>query len=164
MRKWDKRVQQLAQRELAQAPLPIGGIRESERSADGGQRFARLLGRLYEEGSTAARRRLLEELLRPMSTFALIGVANGLFARIKARSAEWQPFQLRDEDIAMVDTRDVVALVEHAVAGNAHTTATLTATVRNTAELAHLAAAHALPMQVPSTAAPATQDPAMSSR
>lgn len=71
-----------------------------------------LAGQLYEAAPTAARIRLLESLLRRMSVYALIGIANGLFAQIKSASAEWQGFRLRAEDIKRVGANDVAALVD----------------------------------------------------
>jgi hypothetical protein len=74
--------------------------------------LTRLVGKVYEDAPISERNRLLEALIRPMGVISLITVANGLFAKIKFRSAHWQIWPANLEDIQNIGTGDILALVD----------------------------------------------------
>ena len=74
--------------------------------------LTQLVGKVYEDAPISDRSRLLEALIRPMGVISLMTVANGLFAKIKFRSAHWQTWPANLEDIQSVGTGDVLALVD----------------------------------------------------
>lgn len=71
-----------------------------------------LIARFFEESPPAVQGRLLEHLLKPLGLLSLAAVANGVFARITLRNGWSQP-QIHTDDIARVDSGDVMALVHH---------------------------------------------------
>jgi hypothetical protein len=72
-----------------------------------------LVGRVYESAPPEARRRLIEQLLRPLGVLSLFGVAGGIFARARLRGG-WVDPRIRIEDLQAVRADDVVALVDFA--------------------------------------------------
>jgi hypothetical protein len=70
-----------------------------------------LVEQVYSGAPAPERRRLLEHLLQPLSLLSLFTVANGVFARIWFRRG-WQDLDIRIDDLDMVGTGDVVALVD----------------------------------------------------
>jgi len=73
--------------------------------------IAQLLGKVYASAPVAERIRLIEHLLRPLSIFALLAVANGAFARVWLRDPR-QNLRFQPEDILTVDASDVIALAD----------------------------------------------------
>jgi hypothetical protein len=71
----------------------------------------RLVGQVYAAAPAVERRRLLEHLMRPLGLLSLLGVANGVFAKIWFRRG-WQDFQIRIEDTQIVGADDVIELVK----------------------------------------------------
>jgi len=72
-----------------------------------------LVAEVYEAAPAEERRRLIEQLLRPLGVLPLVAIAGGVFAKIRFRSG-WQVLNVRAEDIRSVRAADVSALVEHA--------------------------------------------------
>lgn len=79
-----------------------------------------LVGKIYEAAPPTMRVRMLETLLRPLGVLALVGVCNGLFAKIWFRSG-WSELQLRPEDVQMVQGFDVAALTDYIQQASART-------------------------------------------
>lgn len=123
---------------------PLADHDASEASTAQRRMIAVLAGQLYGDAPTTVRSRILETLLRPMSVFSLIGVANGLFAQIKAGNAEWQGFKVRAEDIGRVGMNDVVELVDMVQRGGGDVVRSLGAIVAMSPVLAQSVAASAL--------------------
>lgn len=73
--------------------------------------LAQLVGRVYETAPPPVRSQLLVQLLRPMGVLSLMAVANGVFAKIRFRSAGATP-AISADDLSGVHGGDVVALVE----------------------------------------------------
>lgn len=59
------------------------------------------------------RRRVLEQLVRPMGLLSLVAVADGVFAGMRLRSG-WQELQIRIEDLPSVHASHVIALTDYA--------------------------------------------------
>jgi len=74
--------------------------------------IAQLVGRVYELAPPAERRRLLEQLLKPLGVLSLVAVANGIFASIRLRGG-WSEMQVRAEDAQNVQPGDIITLVNH---------------------------------------------------
>lgn len=72
-----------------------------------------LVAQVYESAPTAERCHLVETLLRPLGVLSLVAVANGIFAKIRFRSAG-QELNVRVDDLQNVHAADMVALVHHA--------------------------------------------------
>ncbi|WP_431275954.1 hypothetical protein ACQ858_06625 [Variovorax ureilyticus] len=72
-----------------------------------------LVAEVFEEAPPAERCSLVEMLMRPLGVLSLVAIANGIFAKIRFRSAGQEP-GVRFEDIQNVHAADVVALVHHA--------------------------------------------------
>ena len=79
----------------------VGEVYEGASPPVQNQMLAQLVGQVYETAAPAERARLLEQLLHPLGVFALLAVANGIFARIRFR-AGWQAMQIRMEDAVEV--------------------------------------------------------------
>lgn len=73
--------------------------------------ISQLVAQVYESASPALRRRLLEQLLRPLGVLSLVAVANGIFADIRFQRG-WPDMHIQIEDAQKVQASDVVALVE----------------------------------------------------
>jgi len=74
--------------------------------------IAHLVGQVYEAAPPAERRRLLEQLLKPLGVLSLVAVANGIFAKIRFRGG-WPALHVRLEDAQNVQASDVITLVNH---------------------------------------------------
>lgn len=141
--------------DVASQPFSAGQMPPSEQIVDAyamaapatrRRLIAELVGQLYEHSPATVRSRLLEKLLRPMSVFTLISIANGQFAQIKMRNAEWQGFQLRTEDIRGISANDVIALVDRVQQVGDDAIQSLAVVIRETPSLAETAAAKTLLM------------------
>jgi hypothetical protein len=75
--------------------------------------IAQLVGEVYESAPAVDRGRFLEQLLRPLGVLSLVGIADGIFAKIRFRSG-WQDLSVRLDDIQTVRSDHVIALVDHA--------------------------------------------------
>jgi len=71
-----------------------------------------LVGAVFESAPAAERRRLLEQLLRPLGALSLVAIAGGIFAKLRFRGG-WDDFQVRLDDAQNVKASDVIALVDH---------------------------------------------------
>lgn len=72
-----------------------------------------LVAEVYEAAPPAVRRRVLEQLVRPMGLLSLVAVADGVFAGMRLRSG-WQELQIRIEDLPSVHASHVIALTDYA--------------------------------------------------
>ena len=70
-----------------------------------------LVARVYEDAPAEERIRLVEYLVRPLGLFALLAVANGVFARIWFRNPG-QELRMSIEDALNVRPDDVMALAD----------------------------------------------------
>ena len=84
---------------------------ESATPEDQTRMLSQLVCEVYENAPLPVRGLLLDKLLRPIGVLSLVTLAGGIFAKIRFRSA-LQAAPLRIEDIEIVGTRDVLALVD----------------------------------------------------
>ena len=73
---------------------------------------ATLVGRVYEAAPPTVRRRLLMDLMQPLSLLSLVAVAGGVFASLRFRNVP-EPLNLRLEDTLRVSPSDVMALTDY---------------------------------------------------
>lgn len=95
------------------APAP-GNVLASYESAGPEARsriLTELVGQVYEVAPLSTRRRLLETMLRPMGVLGLVTVAGGVFVKLRFGMGLHEA-HLRLEDVGLVDTSDVSALVD----------------------------------------------------
>jgi hypothetical protein len=71
-----------------------------------------LVGKIYEAAPIAERCRMLEHLMKPLSALALVGVCNGIFAKIWFRSG-WHEVHIWPEDAQTVQGIDVTSLADY---------------------------------------------------
>jgi hypothetical protein len=71
-----------------------------------------LIAKAYEEAPPSIRRRMLEHLLRPLGILSLMGVSNGVFARVCER-AGWSDFSIRIADTQKIGSNEVMALASY---------------------------------------------------
>ena len=74
--------------------------------------IAQLVGQIYKTAPASERCRMLEQLMKPLGVLSLVGVANGIFAKIWFRSG-WHNLHIRPEDADRVQVSDVIALVQY---------------------------------------------------
>ena len=74
--------------------------------------LATLVGKVYEVAPPTLQSRLLHQLIRPLGMLSLLGVADGIFAKLWFRST-WPDMQAQLEDAPSVQGSDVILLVEH---------------------------------------------------
>jgi len=79
-----------------------------------------LVGKIYDAAPITERCRLLEHLMKPLGALALVGVCNGIFAKIWFRSG-WHNLHIRPDDAQSVQGIDVISLVEYVQQANAET-------------------------------------------
>ena len=79
-----------------------------------------LVAKIYDAAPLTERCRLLEHLMKPLGALALVGVCNGVFAKIWFRSG-WHNLQIRPEDAQTVQSIDVVSLVDYVQQASAET-------------------------------------------
>jgi hypothetical protein len=79
-----------------------------------------LVGKIYDAAPITERCRLLEHLMKPLGALALVGVCNGIFAKIWFRSG-WNNLHIRPDDAQSVQGIDVISLVEYVQQANAET-------------------------------------------
>lgn len=72
----------------------------------------RLVALVYEAAPASERRLLLDQMLRPLGVLSLVGVAGGIFARMRFRGG-WQGADFQLEDLRKVRPADVIALVDY---------------------------------------------------
>ena len=97
------------------APAP-GNVLASYESAGPEARsriLTELVGQVYEVAPLSTRRRLLETMLRPMGVLGLVTVPGGVFVKLRfGPGMGLHEAHLRLEDVGLVDTSDVSALVD----------------------------------------------------
>ncbi len=74
--------------------------------------IAELVGQVYETAPATEKSRLLEHLLRPLGVLALVGLAGGIFAKIRFQGG-WPDLHVRLEDAQRVQASDVVTLADY---------------------------------------------------
>ena len=79
-----------------------------------------LVGEIYDAAPLTERCRLLEHLMKPLGALALVGVCNGIFAKIWFRSG-WHNLHIRPEDAQAVQAIDVISLVDYVQQASAET-------------------------------------------
>ena len=79
-----------------------------------------LVGKIYDAAPATERCRMLEYLMKPMGVLALVGVCNGIFAKIWFRSG-WHDLHIRPEDAQTVQSIDVISLVNYVQQASAET-------------------------------------------
>lgn len=79
-----------------------------------------LVGKIYDAAPMTERCRLLEHLMKPLGALALVGVSNGIFAKIWFRGG-WHNLRIRPEDAETVQGVDVISLVEFVQQSSAET-------------------------------------------
>lgn len=84
--------------------------------------LSQLVVAAFKAAPPLVRRQLLERLIRPLGLLSLAAVAGGIFAKIRLRSG-WENLQVQIEDVQNVNTRDLIALVEHVQQVSAETVA-----------------------------------------
>ena len=99
-----------------------------------------LVGKIYESAPPTLRVRMLETLLKPLGVLALVGVCNGLFAKIWFRSG-WHDLQIQPEDAQMVQGIDVASLTDYIQQASAGTIDGLAAVLSSAPMMTYSAAA-----------------------
>jgi hypothetical protein len=99
-----------------------------------------LVGKVYDTAATAERCRMLEHLMKPLGALALVGVCNGIFAKIWFRSG-WQDLHIRPEDAQTVQSIDVISLVNYIQQASAETINGLASLLTTSPMMAYSAAA-----------------------
>ena len=82
--------------------------------------ISELVGKVYDIAATTERCRMLEHLMKPLGALALVGVCNGIFAKIWFRSG-WHDLHIRPEDAQTVQSIDVISLVNYVQQASAET-------------------------------------------
>ena len=75
--------------------------------------IAQLVGQVYEAAPPLVQRRLLAQLIQPLSLLSLAAVANGIFASLRLRSAEASNPAGLESVNHNVQTHDVILLVNY---------------------------------------------------
>lgn len=88
-----------------------GGIAELETARVRESTFAQLVARIYDVARPSERCRILEHLMRPLGVLALVGICNGIFAKIWFRNG-WHDLHIRPEDAQAIRSEDIVSLVD----------------------------------------------------
>ncbi len=107
------------------------------------QMLTELVSQVYETAPLPARRSLLETLLRPMGVLGLVTVAGGIFARLRFGMGPYEA-PLRLEDVVLVHTSDVAALVDRLQQASNTALLSLTQVIAASPMLASSAAASVL--------------------
>jgi hypothetical protein len=79
-----------------------------------------LVGKVYETAPVTERCRILQHLMKPLGALALVGVCNGVFAKIWFRSG-WHDLHIRPDDVQIVRDIDVISLVNYVQQASADT-------------------------------------------
>lgn len=90
---------------------PISAGYSVQTSPQNGKRTAELVGQVYETISAQEQSKLLGQLMRPLGILSLVGVANGVFAKLWFRSGQ-QIAHIRVDDAHQIQAGDVADLVE----------------------------------------------------
>lgn len=90
---------------------PVTAGYSVQTSAESGRRTAELVGKVYETIPAQEQSSLLGQLLRPLGILSLVGVANGIFAKLWFRSGQ-QIAHIRLDDAHRIRAGDVADLVE----------------------------------------------------
>jgi len=99
-----------------------------------------LVGKIYDAAPMTERCRLLEHLMKPLGALALVGVCDGIFAKIWFRGG-WHSLRIRPEDAKTVQGIDVIALVEYVQQSSAETIDGLASLVTTSPLMVYSAAA-----------------------
>lgn len=74
--------------------------------------ISELVGQVFESAPAGERSQLLRHLIRPLGVLSLVGIANGIFAKLRFRGG-WSDCLINVDDIRSVHADDVVVLVNH---------------------------------------------------
>lgn len=74
--------------------------------------LSRLVAKVYAAAPPATQRKLLGHLMRPLGLLSLAVVADGIFAKMLARSG-WMEQNVSLEDVQAIQPGDVVSLVDY---------------------------------------------------
>ena len=99
-----------------------------------------LVGKVYETAPVTERCRMLQHLMKPLGALALVGVCNGVFAKIWFRSG-WHDLHIRPDDIQIVRNIDVISLVNYVQQASADTIDGLASLLTTSPMMAYSAAA-----------------------
>ena len=99
-----------------------------------------LVGKVYDTATTTERCRMLEHLMKPLGALALVGVCNGIFAKIWFRSG-WHDLHIRPEDAQTIRGIDVISLVDYVQQASADTINGLAALLSTSPMMVYSAAA-----------------------
>ena len=102
-----------------------------------------LVGKIYEAAPIAERCRMLEHLMKPLGVMALVGVCNGVFAKIWFRGG-WHDLRIRPEDAQTVQGIDVIRLVDYVQQASAETINGLASLLTTSSTIVYSAAAATL--------------------
>src|SRR5262245_4088 len=96
------------------SPLDIAtNVPESPQGrAAPGMTIPELVGKIYAAAPVAERCRILEHLMKPLGVLSLVGVCNGIFAKMWFRSG-WSELHIGPADAETVRSIDVVSLVDY---------------------------------------------------
>jgi len=70
-----------------------------------------LIATVYEAAPPAERKKLLEQMIKPLGLLSLTAVANGMFARFAPRGP-WAQVHIRPDDVQGIQAQDVAALAD----------------------------------------------------
>lgn len=99
-----------------------------------------LVGKIYDVAPTTERCRMLEHLIKPLGALALVGVCNGIFAKIWFRSG-WSSLHIQPEDAQIVQGIDVISLARYVQQANAEVINGLASMLTTSPMIAYSAAA-----------------------
>lgn len=99
-----------------------------------------LVAQVYESAPMEARCHLLETLLKPLGILSLVAIANGVFAKIRFRTAGHE-LSVRADDLQNVHPADLVALVHHAQQVSVETVDSLVSLLTSSGSVASSSAA-----------------------
>jgi hypothetical protein len=102
-----------------------------------------LVGKIYDAAPIAERCRMLEHLMKPLGVLALVGVCNGVFAKIWFRGG-WNNLRILPEDAQTVQGIDVIRLVDYVQQASAETINGLASLLTNSPMIVYSAAAATL--------------------
>lgn len=117
---------------------PIASDKAAETSSH--PTIAELVGEVYESAPPSWRCRMLEHLMQPLGALALVGVCNGIFAKIWFRTG-MQELIIGPDDARGVSSVDVVSLANFVQQASADTINNLTALLSNSPMIVYSTAA-----------------------
>lgn len=99
-----------------------------------------LVGEIYDSAPIAERCRLLEHLLKPIGVLGLVGLCNGIFAKIWFRNG-WHDLHIHPEDARTIRVADVISLADYVQQASSETIHGLGSLLASSPIMAYSAAA-----------------------